>query len=388
MLILMTRGILISCIFSIVFFNSCKIKVQEPATEGMERGQFPDSPKNIILMIGDGMGMSQITAGMYSNNNQLALERFKVIGLQKTHSATDLVTDSAAAATAMGCGIKTCNHCLGIDADSIACKTILEEANQKGLATGLVVTSSIVHATPAAFYAHQSLRYFYEKIAIDLAESGIDFFIGGGKKHFDDREEDDRDLIKEMRDKGYSISDFSRNNLDWLRSKINGKKKVAFFTATEDPAPYRNGRLYLPDATEIAITTLSNQSDEGFFLMVEGSQIDWAGHAKKGDRLIEETLDFDRTIDRVLDFARKDGNTLVIVTADHESGGFSVNRGSTMNHLVTTFTSNGHTGAMVPVFTYGPMAESFGGIYDNTDIYVKMRNAFGWEETARIAPKN
>ncbi len=378
----MTNQFFNSCIFFVFFFISCTPKVQETVSVLEVPASFSDKPTNIILMIGDGMGLSQITAAMYSNNNILALEKFKTIGLMTTHSATDLVTDSAASATAMGCGLKTCNHCLGIDADSIRCKTILEEANDRGLATGLVVTSSLVHATPAAFYAHQPLRYLYERIAADLIEADVDFFVGGGQKSFVDRERDDRDLLQELRDKGYSVSDYSYKTINWLRTKTDGKKKVAYFSAWEDPKYSFQGRDYLMEATEIAMLTLKNQSEQGYFLMVEGSQIDWAGHAKKGNRMIEETLDFDRTIDMVLDYARKDGNTLVIVTADHESGGFSVNEGSTINNLETAFTSNGHTAAMVPVFAFGPKSEDFGGVYDNTDLYFKMVNAFGWTELA------
>ncbi len=386
-LIVMTNQFLNGCIFLIIFFISCTPVVQEAVEVTVPTEHFTDKPKNIILMIGDGMGMSQITAAMYGNNNRLALEKFNTIGLMTTHSATDLVTDSAASGTAIGCGVKSCNHCVGIDADSVACKTILEEANDRGLATGLVVTSSIVHATPAVFYAHQPLRYLYERIAADLVEEEVDFFVGGGQKHFVDRERDDRDLLQELRDKGYSVSDFSYKTIDWLRTKTNGKKKVAYFSAWEDPDYYFEGRTYLREATEIAMLTLKNQSQEGYFLMVEGSQIDWAGHAKKGNRMIEETVDFDRVIDMVLDYARKDGNTLVIVTADHESGGFSVNKGSRINYLKTAFTSNGHTATMVPVFAYGPGAEDFAGVYDNTDLYYKMVNAYGWTEMATTRPE-
>lgn len=375
----MTRYNLISCIFLTFFFFSCVSGEENRAISVEETVPASEKPMNVILMIGDGMGMSQITAAMYSNSNNLALEKFNVIGMQKTHSATDLVTDSAASATAIASGNKTCNHCVGIDADSIACQTIMEEANDRGYATGVVVTSSIVHATPAAFYAHQPLRFFYDKIAADLVDAELDFVVGGGKKHFVNREEDDRNLVKELRSKGYSVSDYSYKGIDWLRTKTNGKRKVVYFSAEEDPDYYINGRTYLQEATEIALVTLSNQSEKGFFLMVEGSQIDWAGHAKKGDRLIEETIDFDNTIELVLDWARKDGNTLVIVTADHESGGFSVNKGSKINDLVTKFTTNGHTAAMVPVFAFGPSSETFRGFYDNTDIYHKMRDAFGWE---------
>ena len=373
-LILMTYRIFISCILLLFILNSCLSTPQE----SIQNAPIESEPFNIILMIGDGMGLTQISAALYSNDNHLVLENFPVIGFQKTHSATDLTTDSAAAATAMGSGIKTCNHCVGIDADSLDCKSILTEANENGLATGLVVTSSILHATPAAFYAHQPIRIWYERIALDLLDSDVDFFIGGGRRYFLEREGDDRNLYKELEKKGYSVSDFTYKNIEWINTKP--EKKIAHFTAEDRPASIAQGRRYLEKATKLSLEYLPKRSDKGFFLMVEGSQIDWAGHAKKGKEVISEMLEFDKTIGIVLDFARRQGNTLVIVTADHETGGMSINEGSKINKLKTAFTTNGHTSTMVPVFAYGPMSEKFAGIYDNTDIYSKMKAAFGWKK--------
>lgn len=140
------------------------------------------TPKNIVLMIGDGMGLAQMSAAMYSNNNRLSLEQFRTIGFHKSYSSNNLVTDSAAGATAFSCGIKTYNNAIGMNADTVACYTILEEAESRQLSTGLVTTSSIVHATPAAFIAHQSYRENYEAIALDFMKTEVDLLIGGGKK--------------------------------------------------------------------------------------------------------------------------------------------------------------------------------------------------------------
>ena len=334
------------------------------------------SPKNIVLLIGDGMGLPQVTAGLYGQHNYIVLEQFPVIGLQKTTASDNLVTDSAAGATAMACGKKTYNNAIGLDSNEIASRSILEEAEERGLATGMVVTSSIVHATPAAFIAHVKSRNFYEEIAEDFLKTDIDFFIGGGKQFFDRRDKDDRNLIAELRNKGYNIYDYFNHDIFKMNPPLD--KNFGFFTADNQPLPASQGRDYLPYAAQMAVKFLHKRSQKGFFLMIEGSQIDWAGHANQAASLIDEMKDFDKTISRVLDFAKKDGETLVIVTADHETGGLSINDGSTMKKMDIKFTTNGHTGTMVPVFAYGPGSEHFRGIYDNTSTYSKMIQAFGW----------
>lgn len=333
-------------------------------------------PKNIVLMIGDGMGLTQVSAAMYSTDRKLNLESFSHIGFHKTHSAQYLYTDSAAGATAFSCGVKTLVGAVGLDEHKRTCKTILEEADENGLATGLVVTSSIVHATPAAFVAHQINRGMYEDIADDLVQVDVDFLVGGGKKYFDYRDKDDLDLLRYLRKKGYSISTFLEEELDELT--IDAKQNFAYFTANDDPFPIMQGRTYLPYASKLACSYLEQHSKNGFFLMVEGSQIDWGGHANLGDYVVSEALDFDEAIGKVLEFAKADGETLVIVTADHECGGLAINNGSKQNNLKLKFTTNKHTSVMVPVFAYGPQAHLFAGIYENTDIYFKMKKALGF----------
>ena len=347
--------------------------------------QTPGRAKNIILLIGDGMGLAQISAALYSNNNKLALEQFTTIGLHKPNSANDLITDSAAGATAFACGQKTYNGAIGINADSVPCYTILEEAEARGYATGLIATSTIVHATPASFIAHQPIRIFYEEIAADFLKTDIDLFIGGGKRYFDRREKDSRNLYAELQKKGYLVSDYSIEELSEV--SLNGRRNFAFFTADKHPVPAEAGRDYLPYAVKMACSFLSKRSEQGFFLMAEGSQIDWGGHSNDGRLTIGETLDFDKAVAAALDFARKDGQTLVVVTADHESGGMALNPGSEMNAIQAKFTTNGHTGTMVPVFAYGPSSKLFGGIYDNTEIYFKMKQALGFlTETTSASP--
>ena len=371
-------------VFSLlIFFCACKTTgvKQEPIYIEKEilvpREAKKTTAKNIILLIGDGMGIGQISAGTYASNNKTNLERFPVIGIHKPTASDMLVTDSAAAATAFACGVKTFNQAIGVDKDSIPVTTILEEAEAKNLSTGLVATSTIVHATPASFIAHNVNRRAYEEIAEDFLDTEIDFFAGGGKKFFDLRE-DDRNLISELEAKGYVIETFLNEYSD-IKMKMEGADKFGYLSSNADPLPRSQGRDYLVDMSMTAINFLSNKTDdEGFFLMVESAQIDWGGHANDSDYIIDEFKEFDIVIGQVLDWAEQDGETLVIVTADHETGGYAVHHEATIDSLITNFTSKKHTGDFIPVFAKGPGAEDFAGIYENYDIYYKMRAAFGW----------
>ena len=338
-------------------------------------------PKNIILMVGDGMGITQISAGMYMNGNKLNLEEFPVIGLHKSYASDNLITDSAAGATAFACGIKTYNGAVGVNEDEATVPTILEEAEKSGLATGLVATSTIVHATPASFIAHVKQRKMYEEIAAFFLETEVDFFVGGGKKFFDRRENDDRNLYKELEAKDYFVSDYFKR--DFRELTINANQNFAYFTADEDPLPVANGRDYLVEVSESAPKFLKQHNKNGgFFLMIEGSQIDWGGHANDSKYIVSEMIEFDKAIGKVLEFAKLDGETLVIVTADHETGGYSINPGSTQDSIIAGFTSDYHTATMIPVFAYGPGSELFSGIYENTAIYHKMKQAFNFAESS------
>lgn len=332
-------------------------------------------PKNIIFMVGDGMGITQVTAGLYSNDNHLELERCPITGFHKSYSSNYLTTDSSAGATAFACGKKSYNGAIAVDDDKDPMPTILEEAEKYGWATGLVVTSTIAHATPACFIAHVESRKQYEDIATFFPESGIDLFIGGGSKYFNARK-DQRNIIQEMKDLGYVIKDMKEESIDEV--VMDPSKPFGFFTSKKDPKTYRQGRRYLPMAAKRAVTFLDERSDKGFFMMIEGSQIDWGGHSRDGKYIIEEMLDFDRTIGNVLDWAEKDGETLVVITADHETGGFAILPSSKMNKLKTKFATDYHTPVLIPVFAFGPGSEKFSGIYENTDIYQKMVAAFGW----------
>lgn len=331
--------------------------------------QTADSPLNVILLIGDGMGLSQISAGMYANNNQTVLEDFSIIGLSKTHAINSLVTDSAASGTAMACGEKTYNGVLGISSRNQKLESVLEICEDNGYNTGLIANSSIVHATPASFYANIDSRKKYEEIALQLSESNVDYFIGGGKKYFNKRE-DNRNLIKEM-DKVDVVKNFNA----YKKSDVD---RIGFFTYNDEPPSIIDGRAPLLAKYLTATLDKLDNRKEPFFLMVEGSQIDWGGHANDIEYITSEFIEFNSAIEVALNFAKNNSNTLVIVTADHETGGLAITMGKTKGYeIVAGFNTGGHSATMVPVFSFGKFSELFGGIYDNTQIFHKMIEALG-----------
>ena len=364
----------IAILMWVLLLVSCQRQTNTAQMEAVR--DFADRPKNIVLLIGDGFALSQMSALTYQNGNKSNLEYFPVIGLHKATSSDNLITDSAASATALACGCKTYNAAIGVDNDTIPCHSILEQAEERGMATGLIATSPITHATPAAFIAHEPLRTFNEEIAADFLNTDIDLFIGGGQRYFE-RREDNRNLIKELMAKGYIVGSYFDTDLFHVRT-IDKKHEFAFFTADNQPISSIQGRDYLPYAAQLSLPYLKSRSDEGFFIMIEGSQIDWAGHAKDGPMMLSELQDFDATIRKVLQFAADDLETLVIVTGDHECGGVAIQPGSKLKKVDLAFTTNGHTATLVPVYAYGPRAALFRGIYDNTQIYFKMVEALGW----------
>lgn len=352
------------------------------------RKPMAEHPKNIVLLIGDGMGLSQISASLYHHNNTSIFEVFRSIGFAKTYASNNLITDSAAGATAMACGQKTYEFAIGVDQDTLPIQNLFEEAEEKGLATGLVATSSIVHATPAAFVAHVPMRTSYEDIALGFMDLEIDYVVGGGKKYFERRRNDNRNLISEWIRKGYTVKDYFGSPFPSF-NKLNPKRNFVYFTADNQPVSNAAGRRYLPMATQTAFPFLTEHNeDKGFILLVEGSQIDWMCHSNQSIELMSEMRDFERTVEKALRFAERNGETLVIVTADHETGGLAINQGSELKKLKTAWTTNGHTAAMVPVFAYGPQAELFQGIYENTEIYHKIRQAMRWDSLPHPMPNS
>jgi alkaline phosphatase len=320
----------------------------------------------VIFMIGDGMGLNQIFASL-TINGSLNMVSCPYSGFVKTDSSDDYRTDSAAAGTAISTGFKTKNGMVGMSKDTIPLVSIMENAKNNGFATGIVVTCSVTHATPAAFYAHQSNREFQENIAKDFVNSCVDVCIGGGRKFFIDRD-DNKDLTINLLEKGFKVI-YNQNDIIDLESG-----KVIALLADEHLPKMSEGRGdYLSESTAKAIQILDNNSKKGFFLMIEGSQIDWGGHKNDQEYMIEEILDFDKAVRTALNYANRDKHTLVIITADHETGGMSLAEGNIARKEVkTVFTTKGHSASPVPVFAFGPGAENFTGFFDNTEFKNKI----------------
>ncbi|MCD4690745.1 alkaline phosphatase [bacterium] len=326
------------------------------------------APKNIIFLIGDGMGVTHVTAAKVALG-ELEMERLPICGLQTTFPTGEFITDSAASGTALATGTKTTNGSISVTPDMRPLKSVLEYAEEREMATGLVATSSITHATPAVFASHVDSRDKEIEIAAQMAMSGVDVLIGGGAAYFLPMSEpgglrrDSRNLLIELSERATVVRTASE-----LVALENEDAVIALLAAYHLPiAPERP--LPLAVITSKAIEFLS-RDDDGFFLMVEGSQIDWAGHENDKGWLLDEMADFDEAVGAAMDFAERNGETLVIVTADHECGGMSLIGGSVQGRKVTEvrWGSDLHTSTMVPVFAYGPGSERFGGIMDNTAI--------------------
>jgi len=341
------------------------------------------APKNVILLISDGAGLTQISSAFFFKETLPQYSRFKHIGLINTPSSRQNVTDSGAAATAFACGVKTYNGAIGVADDSTDVKNLVEIASIQNIKTGVIATSSITHATPASFYAHTVSRGLEEDIAMQLVRSEIDFFAGGGLQFFNKRK-DEQNLLIELGEKQFTIDTLGLKTY----SNIRSNSKTAFLLADNAMAPASEGRgNFLLKATELSLKFLS-KDQSNFFVMIEGSQIDWAGHSNIPEYLVSELNDFDDAIGIALDYAEKDGNTLVIVTSDHETGGFTLaaktktsengTEYSDYSEIGMTFSTTGHTATLIPVFAYGPGAEEFNGIYENTEIFDKILKVTNW----------
>lgn len=372
-------------VLTILFILNCGVQqnpdaqtVEVKTTNPDKKARLPlvdDGPiKNVIFIIGDGTGLVQLTSGQYDlvgAEGLLHVQTMPVTGIVKTYSANGLITDSAAGATAYSCGVKTDNGMIGQLPDGRECKTILELAEAKGLSTGLVATSTVTHATPASYASHVVSRDMQGEIAAQYLESGVEVILGGGTEYFipgtDDAgsRNDDRNLIDEFIAAGYEYVSSS----DELINAGNGNLLGLF---SESGMPSENRTPTLAEMTEKAISTLS-QNEDGFFLMVEGSQIDWGGHANETDYVLREVEDFDAAIKSALDFAQEDGETLVIVTADHETGGMAItSHYDRKDEIEISWTTTGHTGVPVPLMAYGPHAVEFTGWWENTEVGQKV----------------
>ena len=333
----------------------------------------PPKAMNVIYFIGDGTALPQVYAGMLATRQNLVFPKFPYIGVVDTHSASNDITDSAAGGTALASDHKTNNAMIGMNPDTIPVKTLLEVFAEQGKETGIVVTSYVTHATPAAFYAKVPHRRQYEDIAMQMAENPyINLIIGGGMKHFNQRK-DSINLVERMETElGWKVYD-TLVDID-----TTCKKYAVMADENHMPKAAERGD-FLPHAVKTAIQTLDD-AENGFFLMVEGSQIDFACHANDSSWMVDEVVDFSQAIQIALDYAEEHGNTLVVVTADHETGGLTLpDKKGKYTNVSFCYSTGSHTCLPVMVYAYGPGAEQFTGWMQNTAIKGKILNACGLE---------
>ena len=327
------------------------------------------TPKNIIFLIGDGMGLAHMQTGLVANHGQLHLALFKRLGLMQTQPAEGYITDSAAAGTALATGHKTKNGTIGMDATLVARPSLAVVARRNGKKTAVISSGPITDATPAVFYAHQPKRSMQEEIAADFLKEPTDILAGGGSKYFFERK-DKANLGDSLVARNYSVI---RRYAD-----VTSETKKDKFVVLDDQAglSMEKGRgNFLPLTVGETVKHFKKNAPKGFFMMAEGAQIDYAGHANNVSYVMNEVLDFDQAVAEALRFADQDGQTLVIVTADHETGAMALTGGSEKDGMLkANFGSKGHSGIMVPVYAYGPQSQLFGGIYQNTELSDKIKS--------------
>ena len=339
------------------------VQTHEPVSVAMPKGK---KVKNIIFMIGDGMGLEQLSTAWIVNNRHLNItDNFPYVGLQWTYSASKLVTDSAAAGTALATGSKTNNGMIATSPDGQPLESLSEYAKSKGMKTGTSVVCRVCDATPAVFSTHHENRDSLYNIMAQFVDSKLDFLFGGGLKWWENRP-DGRDLTAEAEAKGYTFV----KDIESLKAVEEGP--VIALTAYKELPPALDRGTEHQESVRKALELLDNK--DGFFLMVEGSCIDDWCHANKVGYAVEEILDFDRTVGVVLEWAAKDGETLVIVTADHSTGGMTLLGGNVAEQRVAVnYANTGHNGVALPVYAWGPCAEQFVGIYENAELSNMIR---------------
>ena len=335
----------------------------------VEKLQAPKGKKvkNVILMIGDGMSLMHVYTAWAANRGKLWLENAQATGLSKTWAVKKLVTDSGSGGTSLATGVKTVYHAVGVDPEGKPLTSLVDVAKELGKDAGMAVTCRLWDATPCDFCCHNIDRDKEEELVGDYPTSGVDFVFGGGAQKFTNRK-DGRDIFKELQKKGYHVS----RTLDDFFAYDKNSRIFAVPYDKDTPLPDERGDL-LARASMKGIS-LMNQNKNGFFMMIEGSQLDDYGHFNQLDLLTKETLDFDQTVGEVMKWAAKDGETLVVVTADHETGGLTlVNGNKDEGRVECCFSTKDHSGAMVPVYAFGPGAENFTGIFENTDVFKKIK---------------
>lgn len=326
-----------------------------------------EKPDNIVIFIADGMGMNHLSAAALKSDEDLNITRLENISFLKCSSLSSLSPDNAAAITAITTGVKTNNGTVGMDQNNVSMKNLMEIAKENKMKTGLITTSSITYASIAPFYAHRPSKKNDEQMASDLLDANLDVIIGGGMKYFEKRN-DDQDLLFDFKKKGYKIYDKQKD------LKSNNKNKFIALVSENHLANKTLRGDYLSMALNRAVKNLLVGND-GFFLVVSNPQIDWASQANNESYLQNEMLDFDAVVGELIDFLGHDKKTLIIVLSPYESGGLSVNSGELDgSNLNVEWTSKSINANLAPVFAHGPGAELFTGIYDNTEVYSKIKS--------------
>lgn len=358
--------------------------------------------RNVIYLIGDGMGFGAVTSLLLTEDSVTGFEQAPVIGLNETCSANNYVTDSPAGGTALATGVRTKNGYCGLDPEGNRLTTILHKAQAMGKKTGIVVNTTLTEATPAAFYAGVTSRRMTYEIAEQFTECGVDVAIGSGLDHFISRP-DSLDLTATLIDKGYDVY------LNWsavlntpsdkfigilpmadVHRQESGRKEAGaaaghevclaarLASASEDAgaSDLSEPTVYLQKASAKALETLSRDNDNGYFLMIESALIDGYGHNNDSEGMIAEMKEFDALLRQLVAYVDQHPETLLVVTADHETGGTWLNYtgyevgGS--SPVAMSYSTRGHSGVVVPIFAYGEGAEAFAGVMKNTDIPKKI----------------
>lgn len=345
--------------------DGCVYRASAPYTVADLPETNPEAQiRNVVLMIGDGMGLEQVSAALVANRGALHMTTMPFTGIARTYSADHLITDSGAAGTALAAGVKTSNYVVGVDTTGHPLPSLTDMARESGRRTGIAVVCRLNDATPAAFCCHSTDRDAAESIASGYPACGVDYVAGGGMKYWRHRS-DGRDLLAEMAAKGYHTYETPETLFGATELPV-----AAVLDSLELPVAVRRGDLFRGMVCK-ALELLRN--DRGFFLMAEGSCIDDWCHANRIGNAVEEILDFDRTVGDVLRWAAADAHTLVIVTADHATGGLTLLDGDlSTGEVKVHFSSTGHNGILVPVFAYGPGAERFCGVYENDSLSRKI----------------
>ncbi len=324
-------------------------------------------PRNVVLVIGDGMGLGMVSAAsalLHGPAGGLAFESAQEIGLMKVFASDALVTDSAASATAIATGHKTDRKMVSMLPDGRVPETLFEKARSRGLLTGVVTTSGLMDATPAGFTAHNEHRNNYAEILTEQLGSGTDVMIGAAWGLLDNPAPEVTRALDAARERGVTIVT-SAEELQSATAPL-----VALMPPRAD-SPDAGGPP-LEVSVRKALAELSSNGS-GFMLVVESEETDGWGHANDVQRIVAAMAELDAAVREVLLFADSRGDTLVVVTADHDTGGMGLVRGrAAEGRAQVRWTTDGHAGNWVPLFAFGPGADQFAGVLDNTEIAVRI----------------